>query len=129
MAGNITVNPTGAKTVQIQTTGNEKNRFTVVLTCFADGSKFPSIFIFKEKIWLKNFPPSPLGVQVWFQDNGWMNEPNMMRYSRYWSIKHFNNFKKCLFMILFQLILLKMLRLHSRITILILLLFQVDLQV
>ena len=49
MARDMTVNPTGAKTVQIWTIGNEKNRFTVVLTCFADGSKFSPIIIFKGK--------------------------------------------------------------------------------
>ena len=35
MAGNFTVNQKGEKTVQIRATGNEKNRFTVVLTCAA----------------------------------------------------------------------------------------------
>lgn len=35
MAGNFTVEQKGAKTVQIRSTGNEKNRFTVVLTCAA----------------------------------------------------------------------------------------------
>lgn len=38
MAGNFTINPKGDKTVHIRGTGNEKNRFTVVLTCAA--SKF-----------------------------------------------------------------------------------------
>jgi transposase-like protein len=35
MAGNITINPKGEKTVHVRGTGNEKNRFTVVLTCAA----------------------------------------------------------------------------------------------
>ena len=35
MAGNFTVNPKGEKTVHIRAMGNEKNRFTVVLTCAA----------------------------------------------------------------------------------------------
>jgi transposase len=35
MAGNMTVNNKGDKTVHIRTTGNDKNRFTVVLTCSA----------------------------------------------------------------------------------------------
>jgi len=35
MAGNFTINPKGDKTVHIRSTGNEKNRFTVVLTCAA----------------------------------------------------------------------------------------------
>ena len=35
IAGNFSVNQTGKKTVHIRETGNEKNRFTVVLTCAA----------------------------------------------------------------------------------------------
>ena len=35
MAGNFTVNQTGEKTIHIRGTGNDKNRFTVVLTCAA----------------------------------------------------------------------------------------------
>src|SRR5271168_4652231 len=35
MAGNFSVNQTGEKTVHIRETGNEKNQFTVVLTCGA----------------------------------------------------------------------------------------------
>ena len=35
MAGNFTVNPKGDKTVHIRETGNEKNHFTVILTCTA----------------------------------------------------------------------------------------------
>lgn len=35
MAGALTINPKGEKTVHVRATGNEKNRFTVVLTCAA----------------------------------------------------------------------------------------------
>src|SRR3954451_7644080 len=70
MAGNMTINHKGDKTVHIYTTGNDKNRFTVVLTCsagknifnfyflvfndltnffFIDGTKYPPICIFKGK--------------------------------------------------------------------------------
>ena len=35
MAGVYMINPKGEKTVHIRVTGNEKNRFTVVLTCTA----------------------------------------------------------------------------------------------
>jgi len=35
MAGNITINNKGDKTVHIRTIGNDKNHFTVVLTCSA----------------------------------------------------------------------------------------------
>ena len=33
IAGNFTINPKGEKTVHIRAMGNEKNRFTVILTC------------------------------------------------------------------------------------------------
>ncbi len=36
MASNFIVNQTGEKTVYIHRTGNEKNRFTVILTYTAD---------------------------------------------------------------------------------------------
>ena len=35
MAGNFTIGQKGEKTIHIRATGNEKNRFTVVLTCAA----------------------------------------------------------------------------------------------
>ena len=35
MAGNFSIHPKGEKTVHICGTGNENNRFTVVLTCVA----------------------------------------------------------------------------------------------
>ena len=39
MPPNRTINNSGEKTIKIRTTGNEKNRITVVLTCAGDGSK------------------------------------------------------------------------------------------
>jgi hypothetical protein len=36
MDGNFTTNPKDEKTVHIRVMGNEKNQFTVVLTCAAD---------------------------------------------------------------------------------------------
>lgn len=36
IAENITINPKEEKTVHVCRTGNEKNRFTIVLTCTAD---------------------------------------------------------------------------------------------
>jgi Tc5 transposase DNA-binding domain len=45
MAGNLTVNNKGDKTVHIRTTGNDKNRFTVVLTCSA-GNKVFKFYLF-----------------------------------------------------------------------------------
>ena len=42
-----TINKKDAKTVNISTTGNEKNRFTVMLPFTADGGKLPPYVIFK----------------------------------------------------------------------------------
>ncbi|GBC16278.1 pogo transposable element with KRAB domain [Rhizophagus irregularis DAOM 181602=DAOM 197198] len=79
MAGNMTINNKGDKTVHIRTTGNDKNRFTVVLTCSADGSKYPPICIFKGKQ-LPRGEIIPKGVICWFQENGWMTSDLMKNY-------------------------------------------------
>lgn len=47
MVGNLTIDKRGAKTVQVRTTENDKNRFTCVLTILADGTKLLPIVIFK----------------------------------------------------------------------------------
>ncbi|CAB4439968.1 unnamed protein product [Rhizophagus irregularis] len=91
MAGNITINPKGKKTVHVRGTGNEKNRFTVVLTCAADGTKLPPICIFKGKQ-MPRGEKVPSGVVVWFQENGWMNVDLMKRYIDYFNrIRMSNN--------------------------------------
>ena len=46
---NKTVYVKGAKTIMIKTSGNEKTRYTVVLACCADGTKLPTLLIFKKK--------------------------------------------------------------------------------
>ncbi|GES78483.1 pogo transposable element with KRAB domain [Rhizophagus clarus] len=79
MVGNMTVNNKGDKTVHIRTTGNDKNHFTVVLTCSADGTKYPPICIFKGKQ-LPQGEVIPKGVICWFQDNGWMTSDLMKNY-------------------------------------------------
>jgi len=48
MTSSYTINNKGAKTVQIRTTGNEKNWFTCVLAITANGNKLPPIVIFKD---------------------------------------------------------------------------------
>ena len=63
----------GSKTVTINTTGNEKNRFTVMLACTADGGKLPPFIIFKRKTLPKGVT-WPSGVVVRCQDKGWMND-------------------------------------------------------
>src|SRR5436189_4689534 len=105
MAGNFSINQKGEKTVHIRETGNENNRFTVVLTCAAgkdlyssvifnelflisnfflltDGSKLPPICIFKGKQ-MPRGEKAPPGVVVWFQESGWMNANLMKCYVDY----------------------------------------------
>ncbi|KAH1173359.1 hypothetical protein KIL84_017881 [Mauremys mutica] len=72
MVGNKTVNPKGAKTVLIKTTGHEKSRFTVVLACTADGAKLRPMIIFKRKTMPKI--KFPVGVFVHVNEKGWMDE-------------------------------------------------------
>ncbi|CAG8841519.1 22884_t:CDS:2, partial [Gigaspora margarita] len=59
IVGGLTVNLKGAKTVYIRTTGNNKNRFIIVLTCFANSKKLSPVFIFKGKGWPVNTPRPP----------------------------------------------------------------------
>ncbi|CAG8734339.1 2634_t:CDS:2, partial [Gigaspora rosea] len=84
MASGLTVNLKGAKTVHIRTTGNDKNKFTIVLTCFANGRKLPPIIIFKLKGWPANAPRPLAGVVVWFQEKGWMDKSGMSKWVKYW---------------------------------------------
>ena len=49
IAGNFTINAIGDKTVYIRRTSNEKNRFTVVLTCAAGTFHFLPDFTRKFK--------------------------------------------------------------------------------
>ncbi|GBB94966.1 hypothetical protein RclHR1_24520002 [Rhizophagus clarus] len=76
---NMTINNKGDKTLHIRTTGNDKNQFTVVLTCSADGSKYPPICIFKGKQ-LPHGEVISKGVICWFQENGWMTSDLIKKY-------------------------------------------------
>ena len=70
---NQTVHKKGEKQVLVKTTGHEKQHFTVVLACMADGRKLPPMVIFKRKTFPKkeNFPR---GVVVHMQECGWMDK-------------------------------------------------------
>ena len=46
MMGNRTVDTKGKKTIFVKTTGNDKTRFTVILTCIADGTQLKPMIIF-----------------------------------------------------------------------------------
>jgi len=73
-----TVDTTGAKSVNIKTTGHEKSHFTVVLACCASGDKLPPMCIFK----LKRQPKEkmPAGVVVTQNEKGWMNNSVMEKW-------------------------------------------------
>ena len=75
MPPNRTINSTGEKTVKIRTTGNEKNRVTVVLACCGDGSKLKPMVIFKRKTVPKI--NNKHGVVVSSQEKGWMDTEQM----------------------------------------------------
>lgn len=70
-----TVNIKGARSVTMRSTGNEKNRFTVMLGCMADGTKLPPYVVFKRKTMPKDKFPS--GVIVRVQEQGWFNDSIM----------------------------------------------------
>ena len=67
-----TINEKGVKSVNIVTTGHEKDRFTVMLSCTADGGKLPPYVIFKRKTLPKG--DFPKGVIVRAQEKGWMDQ-------------------------------------------------------
>ncbi|GFY33078.1 pogo transposable element with KRAB domain [Trichonephila clavipes] len=72
----MTVDVQGASSIPINTTGNERTSFTVVLCCAANGLKLPLMLIFKRKTLPKeNFPK---GVEIRVNENGWMNEQIML---------------------------------------------------
>ena len=85
LVGNRTVEHRGNKSVLVKTTGHEKQHFTVVLACMADGSKLPPMVIFKRKTFPKKekFPP---GVVVHVQPRGWMDEDGCKKWiERVWN--------------------------------------------
>ena len=72
LPADTTINTKGASTVSIKTTGNEKNRFTVMLPCTADGGKLPPYVVFKRKTMPKlQFPK---GVIINEHPNGWFDD-------------------------------------------------------
>ena len=72
---NKTVDVKGAKTIMIKTSGNEKTRYTVVLACWADGTKFPPLLISNRKTLPKDVIPH--GIYVHFHSKGWIDGEGM----------------------------------------------------
>jgi hypothetical protein len=73
----VTVESKGQKSIPILTSGNEKQRCTVMLTVLADGKKLPPFIVFKRKTLPKgmNFPR---GIKVRAQEKGWMDNHLVM---------------------------------------------------
>ncbi|VEL44070.1 unnamed protein product [Protopolystoma xenopodis] len=61
--------------VSIKTTGNEKNRYSVVLACAADGTKLKPMLTFKRKTFPKEEIPD--GILVHMHEKGWMDTDGM----------------------------------------------------
>jgi len=55
----------------IKTSGNEKTRYTVVVACCADGTKLPTLLIFKRKTLPEDVIPH--GISVHVQSKGWLD--------------------------------------------------------
>ena len=70
---NSTVAEKGVKSVPLLSTGHEKDRFTVMLTCLGDGTKLPPYVVFKRKTLPKNWTFSK-EVVVRCQAKGWMDK-------------------------------------------------------
>lgn len=67
-----TVASKGQKSVLVKTTGHEKSRFTVVLSCLADGTKLKPMIIFKRKTLPKG--KFPAFAVIHCHPKGWMDE-------------------------------------------------------
>uniref|UniRef100_A0A672FD58 DDE-1 domain-containing protein n=1 Tax=Salarias fasciatus TaxID=181472 RepID=A0A672FD58_SALFA len=70
MPSHVTVENKGKKSVLVKSTGNEKSRITVMLTCLADGTKLPPYVVLRRKTIPKE--PMPPGIIVRAQEKGWM---------------------------------------------------------
>ena len=74
MTSNTTIAPTGSKSIQMKTTGNEKAHATVILAARGDGSKLKPYVVFKKGIReVKRLQEVP-GIVVRSSANGWMND-------------------------------------------------------
>ena len=70
MPSNRTVSKTGEKTVKIRTTGNEKNRLTVVLTCAGDGSKLkPLVLLYFALKMFRFVALMTIGITIFFLES------------------------------------------------------------
>ena len=66
-----TVDAIGKRNILVKTSGHEKDRFTLVLACLANGTKLKPMVILKRKTMPKQLLPS--GVVVHVHPRGWMD--------------------------------------------------------
>uniref|UniRef100_A0A1E1X1Z9 HTH CENPB-type domain-containing protein n=1 Tax=Amblyomma aureolatum TaxID=187763 RepID=A0A1E1X1Z9_9ACAR len=66
-----TVHKSGEHEVRIRSTGNKKNRITVMLACLAEGHKLPPFIIFRRKTIPKEKFPNNVVVRC--HEKGWMD--------------------------------------------------------
>ena len=76
-----TIDFKGTKSISIKTTGSEKSRFTVMLTCDGDGCNLPPYIIFRRKTLQKNIN-WPSGVVIRAQVKGWMDDDLTLDWAR-----------------------------------------------
>eukprot|EP00731_Ephydatia_muelleri_P012549 Em0006g1443a len=79
MPGHSTIEVRGTHTVQISTTGHDKQRITICLAAFADGTKLKPFVVFKGKRIPKEISNVHAAV-IKMSDNGWMNEDLTMEW-------------------------------------------------
>lgn len=73
MPGNRSAASVAEKTLLVKMPSHERNHFTVVLSCLADGTKLGPLIIFKRKLMPKNLK-IPAGVTVRVHPKGWMDK-------------------------------------------------------
>ena len=72
MVPGYTINKKGARDVQNRSSGAEKRRLTIAVTCTGSGDMLPALAIFKGKRKLKF--NAPKDVQTTVQVKGWMDK-------------------------------------------------------
>ena len=93
---NKTVDVKGAKTIVIKTSCNEKTFYTVVVTCCADGTKLPTLLIFKRKVLPKDVIPH--GIYIHVHSKGWVGGEGMKLWlEKVWSKRPGGPLKKRIF--------------------------------
>ena len=72
----------GKKSVRVRSTSSEKRRVTAVLACSATGEMLPPMIIYKGKTarTIKQVKAGTDSTLVPYQVNGWMDEPQMLKW-------------------------------------------------